>query len=43
MNTLPEIKIDITLIKQSDEAIENFDDEFKDTAFCFTGPKIIQN
>ena len=43
MNTLPEIKIDITLIKQRDGAIENLDDEFKDTAFCFTGPEIKQN
>ena len=37
MNKSLEIIVDVTLIKQSDEATENLVDELKDTAFCFIG------
>ena len=42
-NKALEIIIDVTLIIQSDEATENFDDELKDTAFCFNGSENINN
>ena len=37
-----EIIIDVTLIIQSDEAIESFDDELKDTAFGSISPEKYQ-